>query len=375
MKTTCRIAFVLWVGLAAGAASAQDAAQCAAIEKQLGTKPLAMLGFLDESGCLGGDKDGAPVAKNVRRLVPVGMVPREQLAEVPHLAGSALVRVSAYVAGEMPDHGQPARQLLAALANAIGAVHARLAQRLPLDEQNVKGWEWDGITQRFRGLAALDVQRLDVECATAADIACREAASVGKVVFRAAALVRIALRFSEQDTYQQALDAARVRDTKWTHYFDRARLQFPWEMYLNGRRHGRENRKAGGFADVPNDQWILLHPSVGLEYVKDAPRGSRFEPALVLELIGYNRWRWKSDGRMGTAYGVSLIQTYSDRAGLESLRTGVMFHYDSRYSVALTRGSGETGIMLSVDLSRLVTRVEDDARSRFRLLGSGRGDD
>jgi hypothetical protein len=373
MKLLYRIAVVLWVCFAAGGAWAQGAAQCAAIETRLATKPLAMLGFLGEAGCLGGNQDDALVAKRVRQLIPEGAVPREQLGEVPHLAGNALAQVAAYVADAMPEHGQSARELLAALANEIAATRARLAQRLPLGEHSVEGWQWDGITRQFRGLAVIDVKRLDVQCADAADIACREAASAGKVVFRAAGLVRSALRFSLEETYQQALDAARVRDARWTHYFDTARLQFPWELYVNGLRHERNNRRAGGFADVPDDQWILLHPGVGLEYVRNAPSGSRFEPALVVELVGYNRWRWHADGTMGTALGVSLIQTYSDRAGLGSSRTGVMLHYDHKYSLALTRGDGETGLMLSVDLSRLVTRVEEDARNRFRLLGSGRG--
>jgi hypothetical protein len=373
VRPVLRPVFVLWICLAAGVASAQGAAQCARIEQQLATKPLAMLGFLGEADCLGGAKDDAPVAARVRQRVPDGPVPREQLGEVPHLADSALAEISAYVAGALPQHGPSARELLAALANEIAATRTRLAQRLPLGEHDVKGWEWDGITRRFRGLAALDVRRLDVECAGAADIACRDAAAAGKVVFRAAGLVRVALRFSQEETYQQALDAARMRDAQWTYYFDTARLQFPCELYLNGQRHARANRKAGGFAGVPNDQWIVLHPGVGLEYVRDAPRGSRFEPALVVELVGYNRWRWNDDGSMGRALGVSLIQTFSDRAGLDSARTGVMLHYDHKYSLAVTRGNGETGVMLSIDLSRLVSRVEDDARSKFRLLGSGRG--
>jgi hypothetical protein len=275
----------------------------------------------------------------------------------------------------MPDHGQSARALIAAIANEIAAVRVKLERNQPLGEQDAKGWEWNGNRRVFAGLPALDMTRLDVTCQREADVACREAASAGRVVFRAAGLVRLALRFSLEETYQQALDAARVRDAKWMSYFDEARLQYPWELLVNGWRHGRENRKAGGFADVPADQWILLHPGVGLEYVRNAPKGSRFEPALVVELIGYNRWSWTRDGRMGTAYGVSLIQTYSDRAGLNSARPGVMLHYNNKYSLALTRKGGETGVMLSMDLSKLVTKVEEDARAEFRMLGSGRAGD
>jgi hypothetical protein len=372
MRIVQRLVLVLWAIFAAGAACAQDAGKCAEIEKQLGAKPLQMLGFLDRAECLGGAKDAALVTVSVRRLLPDAAVPPEQLGEVPNVARAALGQVSDYLAGAMPAHGQSARALLAVLANEIDAVRAKLARNQTLGELDAKGWEWNGTRMVFLGLPSLDMKRLDVNCAQEADVVCREAASTGKVVFRAAALVKQALRFSLEETYQQALDAARVRDAKWTGYFDEARLQYPWELLLNGWRHRRENRKAGGFADVPNDQWILLHPGVGLEYVRNAPQGSRFEPALVVEIVGYNRWSWTTGGGMGRAYGVSLIQTYSDRAGLGSARPGIMFHINNRFSLALTREGGETGVMLSLDLSKLVSKVEEDARSRFRLLGSGR---
>jgi hypothetical protein len=373
-KLQCLLLAAAWV-LAASAAIAQDAAQCAAIEKQFGAQPLQMLGFLDRADCLGGAKDTAAVSVAVRRLLPQAAVPPEQLGEVPNVARAALGQVAGYVAGAMPQHGQSARALIAALANEVEAVRDRLSRNLALGELDAKGWEWNGTRMVFVGFPSLDMKRLNVTCAQESDIACREAASAGKVVFRAAALVKQTLAFSLEETYQQALEASRVRDAKWTAYFAEARLQFPWELLLNGWRHGRGNRKAGGFAEVPNDQWILLHPGVGLEYVKNAPKGSRFEPALVVEIIGYNRWSWTGDGRMRKAYGVSLIQTYSDRAGLSSARGGIMLHYNHKYSLAFTRKDGERGVMLSVDLSRLVTKVESDAREKFRILGSGRGAD
>jgi hypothetical protein len=76
---------------------------------------------------------------------------------------------------------------------------------------------------------------------------------------------------------------------------------------------------------------------------------------------------------MGRAFGASLIQTYSDRAGLSSARSGIMLHYNNRYSLAFTRNDGESGVMLTVDLANLVTKVESDTREKFRMLGSSLG--
>lgn len=373
MRKPAILILLLGALLSTGTVFAQDAARCDEIEKQLGTQPLQMLGFLDRADCLGGERDDAPITATVHRLLPKSAVPPDQLGEVPNVARATLGLVAAYLSGAQPEHGQSARTLIAALSNELETARERLARNQALDDLDAKGWEWNGIRMVFVGLPGLDMKRLDVTCAQATDIACREAASAGKVIFRAAALVRLTLRFSLEETYQQALDKSRVRDAQWTSYFDEARLQYPWELLVNGWRHGRENRKAGGFADVPNDQWILLHPGVGLEYVKDAPKGSRFEPALVVEVIGYNRWSWSRDGRMGRAFGASLIQTYSDRAGLSSARTGIMLHYNNKYSLAFTRKDGESGVMLSIDLGNLLTEVESDTREGFRMLGSGLG--
>jgi len=50
-----------------------------------------------------------------------------------------------------------------------------------------------------------------------------------------------------------------------------------------------------------------------------------------------------------------------------------MIRCGDSHSLAPKRGDGETGVMLSINLSKLVTRVGEDARSSFRLLGTGRG--
>ena len=71
---------------------------------------------------------------------------------------------------------------------------------------------------------------------------------------------------------------------------------------------------------------------------------------------------------MGTALGFSLIRTYSDRSGVNSSANGLMFHYQNKYSLAVPRYSGKTGFMLSTDVGKWITKVEDDARKAIRLV-------
>lgn len=357
VRTACRlIGFIFACALALPAFSQENS--CALIEQRRGSQPLIMVEFLEAAGCLGGGSDKDPVAVSVKDTIAKGAGNR---------VDDALRQVANYVDRSGRERAAPSRPLLVALLAEIESVRVKIAQQAPLEEVDVRGWEWD--RERFRGLPKLDLSTLNIRCDNAEEAKCVEARAAGKVVLRAAALVHQALVLRQKDTYEAALNASRVRDAKWTGYFDDARLQFPWELYINGLRYGREARKAGGFGEPPSDQFILLHPGVGMEYVRGAPSGSRFQPALVLELVGYNRWRWTDAGKMENAYGASLIQTYSDRAGLSSSRPGVMFHVQNKYSLALTRDNGKTGIVLSIDLAKLVTRVDDEARSRFRLGG------
>jgi hypothetical protein len=344
-------------------ALAQDA--CQNIEKKFGAEPLTMLQYLYFAECLGGDKDGNEVTKAVLPLVKKET--SRDPAKAGHRLDEALRQISGYINSAARGRKDTSQPLLAALATEVEAVRTRLAAAQPLGDQDVIGWQWRRTD--FTGLPSVSVLPLNIQCEQASEEKCTEAAETGKIVFRAAHLVEQTLQFSLTDVYEQALGAARARNAKWDRYFDEGRVQFPWELYANGRRYGAHNKKEGGFAEPPNDQIILLHPGVGMEYVGGAPSGSRFQAALILELIGYNRWSWTNDGKMQKAFGASLIQTYSDRAGMTSARPGVMVHFGNKYSVAVTSRDGKTGVLFSVDLAKLVTKVEDDERQKFKLLG------
>lgn len=352
MSIVLRFMVALLAVAAWAPAGAQDI--CKNLETKLAGDPLKMLGFLTTGHCLGEEKDSAPVTKSVL----------ERLAK-PDGVDAALQQVSEYVRDASRQLKRESQRTLAALGLEIEAARNRFRAQQPLSELNVEAWVWD--KDRFRGLPTVDTAPWRITCLQDKMDPCIEVGEAGKVALRAASLVRQTLKVSQDDIYEQALAAVRLRKSKWDAYFDDSRTQFPWEVAANSYFHKWLGRSKGGFADVPNDQIILFHPGVGMEYVKDAPAGSRFEGALVVEIIGYNFWGWTKDGKIDSALGASIIQTYSDRAGLSSMRPGVMVHYNNKYSIAFTRKNGETGILLSVDLAKLVTKVEADARENFKL--------
>lgn len=155
-----------------------------------------------------------------------------------------------------------------------------------------------------------------------------------------------------------------VMDKKWSAYFEEARSQNPLELFVNSRF----SPKAGvgeGFAPVPTQQWIVLHPSVAMEYVRDSEDGDQFEEAIVLEMIGINRWNWSTSGDMKRPLGLSLIAAYSDRADVEDLGWGVMAHVNNRYSFGVTKHGGETGFFVSLDVQQFFSEWTDEKKTRF----------
>jgi hypothetical protein len=171
----------------------------------------------------------------------------------------------------------------------------------------------------------------------------------------------------EAAAIQAAQARAAMRDTRWRNYFTEARSQYPWELYVNSLVYESKLRADLGISGPPNWQWIVLHPDVGLQYVHDAAQGDRMLPALVLELIGYNRWRWGADGRPENAWGASLVRTYADSTSVSTGAWGIAVHRNSKYSIAVTRGDGKTGVLLSVDLAGAVTQASQEWRDRFRI--------
>lgn len=153
-------------------------------------------------------------------------------------------------------------------------------------------------------------------------------------------------------------------EVMWDLYTNEARVQYPWEMLLNGYFYQRdineleaEQKDELALVDrlPPSRQIILLHPGVGLEYVDDATDGNQLEPAVVMEWLGFNTWRYRGSGSnisMARPLGVSLVTTLSDRNGSKNVGHGLAFHWNHSMTAGLTwRSGGEVGLFISIGLA------------------------
>jgi hypothetical protein len=349
--------------------------QCRKAEAGSKKQLLLVLANLYIGSCLGRDNDGdaltAHIGKELSRQLTNDDPPRvrHSTQEQKMVVLWALGEVRDALTAARPRPGSVSAKTLESLTTAVERARTGVALEAPADARylsNAVSWRWNPGTGRFTGGQA-DLGPLEAECVDEASAACKEAFETGKRALRSATLVERAFTFRGLQMLEEARIEAARRDRMWQAYFEQARVQLPQELAVNSLLYRQRARKEGGFAETPGYQVILLHPSAGLEYVRGAELGSRFEPALVLELAGINGWGWKSDGSMGTAYGASLALIYSDRAGAKGTGRGMVFHFNHRYSVAITQHGEKGGITLSTDLARLFTRVDENDRGKFRL--------
>ena len=77
--------------------------------------------------------------------------------------------------------------------------------------------------------------------------------------------------------------------TLWDSYLKDSRSQTPLELVANSWWYRRNSSSA--FGPPPKGQIIILHPGVVIENVSDALEGQQTQEALMIEILGYNRWQ------------------------------------------------------------------------------------
>lgn len=156
-------------------------------------------------------------------------------------------------------------------------------------------------------------------------------------------------------------------ESEWERFFKESRYQYLWEKSVTAWAYS-DKLKEDRFVPPPPYQIHLLRPWVVMEYVGNASDGSQFEGALSLEVIGINYWNggYRSFDWIGFPFGVSAVLTFSDRAGVDDVAYGAMFHALNSYSFGVTaRSSGEVGVFLTADL----LKVFSDKKSEVEYWG------
>lgn len=156
-------------------------------------------------------------------------------------------------------------------------------------------------------------------------------------------------------TASTALKKLKLTTQQWENYFTKARSQTILELWLNTQLYKDEILKPG-FAPPPEYQVIALHPNILMENVSAANQGSRFKTALGIEWLGINYW----DKQI--PLGISLMSSYSDRAGVKSVGNGVQINLYNIYSIGVTKHQSKTGFFVSLDLLKFAEDKESQLK-------------
>ena len=157
----------------------------------------------------------------------------------------------------------------------------------------------------------------------------------------------------------------------WQAFFANGRSQTLLDRMLTARIY-RNELKSSYFERPPDYQWFFIHPGVAMEYIDGAQDGEQFEMALSVEWLGINNWRGCDLGFAKIPYGISLVNTLSDKASTDDIGYGLMFHIYNSYSFGVVDRDGEVGIFVTVDLLKAfenkierVQKWKQEAESMF----------
>ncbi len=206
---------------------------------------------------------------------------------------------------------------------------------------------------------------------TGASPKCRNTLEAAKEIARVYKLAAFAFQDMNKEVMATIYANEKLRQKKWDAYRDQALPQFQWEWFLNSYWiNAKDDRTVlddvkQGRIPIPNDQIIFMHPGVGLQYTSihdvrndtgNNVNDSELSPALFLEFIGYNRWRWDTgSGDIKDAIGVSIVGVVANNKHADDFSYGMMMHYRNTYSLAITEDSdNNTGIIFNFNLSNLI---------------------
>jgi hypothetical protein len=383
LKLLCGLLIVMSLLPAALFAQEKSCEELERTAEEMGLPYADRINSLQQNGCLGGPNDPAELTEKVASRIP--NLPESDLRATKTEKYAPTLEAIEFLMNDLAE--KIGMQGDAGLSAMLGEFHQGLNMaRRQIRGQSVDGkwsgahkpkfWQFDRNTWRFGNVRDVDLKGwFDTACPDdPGGEGCREAYEGAKMVVRYGRLIERIMSYYVRpiiDAY--AKDVAK-RDRQWTLYFDEARFQYPWELWLNGKwmnvRDDRPKDEYGrrlGFRTPPRDQWIFLHPNAGLEYVDDAFDGTQFEEAVYIEFIGYNFWRWKGNGDMGTAMGVSFVGGYSDRVGTEDWALGLLLHYNHDISAGLMLHAGDVGILATADFAQYMLNVKEEVRKKMRF--------
>ena len=341
-------------------------------------KYLTKLSILRSNGCYGESNDSTEFNTSIQSILKLARTKssKEDAGELKQLLSEAtdmVFRETSKRAGSANTNWLGIYQfLMEELVKAANSIQASEIIKAPTY------WDWNNHRyfqtqdQSFR----IDYRPLvNSDCSMpAADptkiaISCLETLNETGSVIRSTALMQQILQVSVEGRLEEHHKALVDLDREWDYYFEEARSQYLWELAINARRYDAPDDK---FAPPPEDQIIFLHPTVAMEYVGGGAQNERsYEVAAVIELIGYNRFKWGEDSKMKWPLGIAVVATVTPYNTGDRVGYGMMFHVNNKWSLGVIRrdtGAGDdTTWLITADLMKLILKKSEEVKKKFRF--------
>lgn len=221
---------------------------------------------------------------------------------------------------------------------------------------------WERLTNETQGALRLDGQTFKLLAPTGckkADTSCPAFDSQINLVrvFNLVGRLRGYLQFDSLATIHADVN---LQKDRWTAYRTKGKPLYFWEVWLNGATMGDElcPRDPGtgiqrGFCATPSSQWVLLHPEPVAAFNRKATQASELNAALLIELVGYHRWKWgEGSSEMRGRIGGSLAAAYLQHGGGRKWGYGPSFTWGEGSSLAVVRApGGKWSVLLNLSLA------------------------
>jgi hypothetical protein len=165
--------------------------------------------------------------------------------------------------------------------------------------------------------------------------------------WRALSINRVLTRYG-QDSRTATRLALQNYVAQWDAYNSNGYLQYPWELYLNGKWVYDRDSLA-----PPRRQWIIAHPNIAVEQAGRSFEGSRLDQVISVEPVGY---LWYRDNRR-SYYGVSTLLTFAND---RDVGRGLLLHFGKTAKLGYVwrdkdaQHHSQNGVVFTMDLYQML---------------------
>lgn len=160
---------------------------------------------------------------------------------------------------------------------------------------------------------------------------------------------------------QANVSGLQQRVERWDNFLNHGYSQLPWESLINGWLIPPSGVAGPG---PPNHQWVIMHPSLGVELSTGSLSDTRVKEALHVEALGHI---WYHGDMLDDYWGVSA--TISLRDDLDP-GIGAMVHINRNWNLGITWHNVEDDpfLFFSFDLFQFARQEAQSYSSQYQQL-------